>query len=143
MSQFKPREAYAGRKESGTAMECLGRGFLSLRDPAGASHTAGPPEVFPADPQLTDAPGRAFARPAILEIGQHPDHDPLRSLGISSDARPTERSIKTGRNASGTAMECLGRGFLSLRDPAGASHTAGPPEVFPADPQLTNAAHCA
>ena len=63
MSQFKPREAYAGRKASGTAMESLWRGFLSLRDPAGASHAAGPPEDFPARPPLTDAPGRVFTRP--------------------------------------------------------------------------------
>ena len=69
MSQFKPREAYAGRKESGTAMEFLWRGFLSLRDPAGPtyrsvpSHVAGPPADFPARPPLTDAPGRVFRRP--------------------------------------------------------------------------------
>ena len=54
MSQLKPREASAARQASGTAIESVGRGFLSLRDPAGASHAAGPPEAFPAYPQLTD-----------------------------------------------------------------------------------------
>ena len=40
------------------------------------------------------------------------------------------------RNANGTAIESAWRGFLSLRDPAGAAHAAGPPEAPVAGRQL-------
>ena len=105
MSQFKPREAYASRKESGNAMEALWRGFLSLRDPAGASHAAGPPEDFPARPPL------CLPRPEMRGFPATPFW-PRRSL-VSSP--PLGRG---GGGSRGVVIllcwqnRCLSRGFV-------------------------------
>ena len=55
------------------------RGFLSLHDPVGSAHAAGPPEVFPAYPQLTDA----LANAAVLEF-RFPPFSGRSTIGASA-----------------------------------------------------------
>src|SRR5579863_6856268 len=74
---------------------------------------------------------------------------PVRAAGSRSDKMPRHaRSKACGRLGPSDAcmsnvnmnlvseIESAWRGFLSLRDPAGAKHAAGPPDPFPCDPQI-------
>ena len=48
------------------SVEPAWRGFLSLRDPTGATHAVGPPEIVPGYAQLTDALKKAWALTALI-----------------------------------------------------------------------------